>query len=130
MASFNKVILAGHMTRDPEVRYTPKGTPVSQFGLGINRTWTADDGQKREEATFVEIEAWGKPGEIIGKFLKKGIPILIEGRLKLDSWEDKESGKKQNRLKVVLETFSFLDSRPGDAAATTGKENPSDDAPF
>lgn len=149
MASFNKVILAGHLTRDPEVRYTPKGTPVAKFGLGINRTWTAEDGQKREEATFVDVEAWGKTGEVIVQYLKKGRPVLVEGRLKLDSWEDKDTGKKLTKLKVVLESFSFIDAKrdeggggssaPAPARAPAANLNPpvagdepaeGDDVPF
>lgn len=110
MANFNKVILAGNMTRDPELRYTPKGTAIAKFGLAINRNWTAEDGQKREEVTFVDVDAFGKQAEVIGQYLKKGRPVLVEGRLKLDQWDDKQTGQKRSRLGVVLESFSFLDS--------------------
>jgi len=112
MASFNKVILAGNLTRDPELRYTPKGTAVAKIGIAVNRTWKTETGENKEEVTFVDVEAWGRQGEVISQYLKKGRPVLIEGRLKLDSWEDKNTHQKVSKLKVVLESFSFLDSRP------------------
>ena len=120
MANFNKVILAGNLTRDPELRYTPKGTAIAKFGLAINRNWTGEDGQKREEVTFVDIDAFGKQAEVIGQYLRKGRPVLVEGRLKLDQWDDKQTGQKRSRLGVVLEAFSFLDSgnREGGGAST------------
>ena len=120
MANFNKVILAGNMTRDPELRYTPKGTAIAKFGLAINRNWTGEDGQKREEVTFVDVDAFGKQAETIGQYLRKGRPVLVEGRLKLDQWDDKQTGQKRSRLGVVLESFSFLDSGNRDAAAGSG----------
>ena len=118
MANFNKVILAGNMTRDPELRYTPKGTAIAKFGLAVNRKWTAEDGQSREEVTFVDIDCFGKQAEVISQYLRKGRSILIEGRLKLDQWDDKQTGQKRSKLGVVLESFSFLDSgnREGGAA--------------
>jgi single-strand DNA-binding protein len=115
MASFNKVILAGNLTRDPELRYTPKGTAVAKIGLAVNRTWVGEDGQKKEEVSFIDVEAWGRQGEVIAQYMKKGRPLLIEGRLKLDSWEDKNTKQKVSKLKVVLESFSFIDSNRGDA---------------
>jgi single-strand DNA-binding protein len=111
MASFNKVILAGNLTRDPELRYTPKGTAVAKIGVAVNRTWKNEAGETKEEVTFIDIEAWGRQAEVIGQYLKKGRPLLVEGRLKLDSWEDKNTHQKVSKLKVVLESFSFLDSR-------------------
>jgi len=120
MANFNKVILAGNLTRDPELRYTPKGTAIAKFGLAINRNWTGDDGQKREEVTFVDVDAFGKQAEVIGQYLRKGRPVLVEGRLKLDQWDDKQTGQKRSRLGVVLESFSFLDSGNRDAAGGGG----------
>jgi single-strand DNA-binding protein len=121
MANFNKVILAGNLTRDPDLRYTPKGTAIAKLGLAINRNWTGEDGQKREEVTFVDVDAFGKQAEVIGQYLRKGRPVLIEGRLKLDQWDDKQTGQKRSKLGVVLESFSFLDSaRPGEGAI----ENP------
>jgi len=116
MANFNKVILAGNLTRDPELRYTPGGKAIAKFGLAINRNWTTETGEKREEVTFVDIDAFGRQAEVISQYLKKGRPVLVEGRLKLDQWDDKQTGQKKSRLGVVLESFSFLDSggRGGD----------------
>ena len=110
MANFNKVILAGNLTRDPEVRYTPKGTAIAKFTLAINRTWKNEAGETKEEVTFVEVDAFGRQAEVIGQYLKKGRPLLVEGRLKLDTWDDKQTGQKRSRLGVVLENFTFLDS--------------------
>ena len=114
MASFNKVILAGNLTRDPELRYTPKGTAVCRFTLAVSRTWTGEDGQKKEEVSFIDIDAWGRQGEVVAQYMKKGRPLLVEGRLKLDTWEDKNTKQKVSKLKVVLESFSFIDSNRGE----------------
>jgi len=111
MQGFNKVIIAGNLTRDPEMRYTPSGTAVAKLGLAVNRRWKdAQTNETKEEVTFVDVDAWGKQAELISQYLKKGRPILIEGRLKLDQWEDKTTHQKQSKLKVHLETFTFLDS--------------------
>jgi|SRR5580698_5477172 single-strand DNA-binding protein len=111
MANFNKVIIAGNLTRDPELRYTPKGTAVARITLAVNRTFTSGEGgEKKEEVSFVDVDVWGKQAEIISQYMKKGRPLLVEGRLKQDSWEDKNTKQKVSKLKVVLETFSFLDS--------------------
>jgi len=110
MASFNKVILAGNLTRDPELRYTPKGTAIARLGVACNRKWKSETGELKEEVTFVDVDAFGKQAETIGQYLKKGRPILIEGRLRYDTWEDKQSGQKKSKLGVVLESFQFLDS--------------------
>ncbi len=123
MASFNKVILMGNLTRDPEVRYTPKGSAVTDIGLAVNRVYTPEGGEKREEVTFVDVTLWGRTAEIAGEYLKKGRPVLIEGRLQLDSWDDKQSGQKRSKLKVIGETMQLIGSRPG----AGGGE--SDDAP-
>jgi single-strand DNA-binding protein len=109
MANFNRVILAGNLTRDPELRYLPKGTAVAKIGLAINRVWKNDAGESKEEVTFVDIEAFGRQAETIGQYLKKGRPILVEGRLKLDTWEDKQTKQKVSKLRVVLESFQFID---------------------
>mgnify|MGYP000858820876 CR=1 FL=1 len=114
MASFNKVILAGNLTRDPELRYTPKGTAIAKLGLALNRSYTTESGERREEVTFVDVDAFGRQAEVIGQYMKKGRPLLVEGRLKLDTWEDKNTKQKQSKLKVVLESFSFIDSNRGD----------------
>jgi single-strand DNA-binding protein len=110
MANFNKVILAGNLTRDPDLRYTPKGVAIAKLGLAINRSWKTETGEPKEEVTFVDVDAFGKQAETIGQYLKKGRPILIEGRLRLDQWDDKQTGQKRSRLGVVLESFQFLDS--------------------
>jgi len=117
MANFNKVILAGNLTRDPELRYTPKGTAVARLGMAVNRTWKNETGETKEEVTFVDIDAWGRQAEVIAQYVKKGRPLLVEGRLKLDQWEDKNTHQKQSKLKVVLESFSFIDSNRGDGSA-------------
>jgi len=113
MASFNKVILLGNLTRDPEVRYTPKGTAVTDLGLAVNRTYTADNGEKREEVTFVDVTFWGRTAEVAGEYLKKGRPVFVEGRLQLDSWDDKQSGQKRSKLKVIGENMQMLGSPRG-----------------
>ena len=118
MASFNKVILAGNLTRDPELRYTPKGTAVCRFTLAVSRTWTGEDGTKKEEVSFIDIDAWGRQGEVVAQYMKKGRPFLVEGRIKQDTWEDKNTKQKQSKLKVVLESFSFIDSKPSDAGGS------------
>ena len=108
MANFNKVYLIGNLTRDPELRVTPKGTAICQFGIAVNRQFKDESGAMRDDTTFVDIEAWGKQGETISKYLTKGRPLFVEGRLKFDQWEDKTSGQKRSKLKVVLENFQFL----------------------
>ena len=113
MANFNKVILAGNLTRDPELRYTPKGMAVAKLGLAINRTWRNEAGETKEEVTFVDVDAFGRQAETIGQYLKKGRPILIEGRLRLDTWEDKQTNQKRSKLGIVMESFQFLDSGRG-----------------
>lgn len=112
MSSFNKVILMGNLTRDPEVRYTPKGTSVAELGLAVNRTWKNDAGQKQEEVTFVDVTLWGRTAEIAGEYLRKGRPVFIEGRLSLDSWDDKQSGQKRTKLKVVGEALQLIGGKP------------------
>lgn len=112
MASFNKVILMGNLTRDPELRVTPKGTAVCQIGLAVNSSYKDKDGNAREEVTFVDVDVFGRQAEVIAKYMTKGRPILVEGRLKLDSWESKE-GEKRSKLKVVLDNFQFVGSGPG-----------------
>ena len=122
MASFNKVILLGNLTRDPEVRYTPKGTAVTELGMAVNRVYTAENGEKREETTFVDVTLWGRTAEIAGEYLKKGRPVFIEGRLQLDTWDDKQSGQKRSKLKVVGEGLQLIGSRPGGAGGGGGNE--------
>jgi single-strand DNA-binding protein len=130
-ANFNKVILAGNLTRDPELRYTPKGAAIAKIGLAINRKWKSESGEQKEECTFVDVDAFGKQAETIGQYLKKGRPILIEGRLKLDQWDDKQTGQKKSRLGVALESFQFMDSGKGEGAPSPRAATPpaSTDAP-
>src|SRR5512137_2895604 len=104
MASFNKVVLMGNLTRDPELRYTPKGQAVARIALAVNRTWKSESGESREEVTFVDVDVWGRQAEVISQYMKKGRPLLVEGRLKLDQWEDKNTHQKQSKLRVVLES--------------------------
>lgn len=127
MASFNKVMLMGNLTRDPEVKYTPKGTAIANLGLAVNRVYTTESGEQKEEVTFIDIEVWGRQAETAGQYLSKGRPVFIEGRLKLDSWEDKESGQKRNKLKVVAERVQFLGAPRG--GAEFKDQAPSDEAP-
>ncbi len=123
MPSLNKVLLMGNLTRDPELRVTPKGTSICQFSLAINRQFKMESGETREEVTYVDIEAWGKQGETIAKYCTKGRPLYVEGRLRLDQWEDKNTKEKRSRMKVVLDQFQFLgDSRGGGGSAAPSSE--------
>ncbi len=117
MASFNKVILVGNLTRDPELRVTPNNNSICKLGLAVSRTYATRDGERREETTFVDIDAFGKQAEVIAKYMRKGRPIMIEGRLRLDQWETND-GQKRSKLGVVLENFQFLGSREGNSAAS------------
>lgn len=112
MPNLNKVMLMGNLTRDPELRYTPNNTAVVNLGMAINRRWRNQAGEQQEETTFVDCEAWGRTAEVINQYLKKGRPLYVEGRLKLDQWQDKDGGNR-SKLKVVVEEFQFLDSRQG-----------------
>ena len=121
MPSLNKVLLMGNLTRDPELRVTPKGTPICQFSLAINRQFKMESGESREEVIYVDVEAWGKQGETIAKYMTKGRPLYVEGRLRLDQWEDKNTKEKRSRMKVVLEQFQFLgDNRGGSGGGGGG----------
>lgn len=126
MPSLNKVLLMGNLTRDPELRVTPKGTPICQFSLAINRQFKMESGESREEVIYVDVEAWGKQGETIAKYCTKGRPLYVEGRLRLDQWEDKNTKEKRSRMKVVLEQFQFLgDGRGGGGGGGGGGAAPS-----
>ena len=112
--SYNKVLLMGNLTRDVEIRYLPKtNTAVAKIGLAVNHRFRTQSGEDREEVTFVDCEAFGKTAETMGQYLKKGRPVFIEGRLKLDQWDDKQSGEKRSKMKVVVEEFRFIDSGGG-----------------
>lgn len=123
MASFNKVILLGNLTRDPEVRYTPKGSAVADLGIAVNRQYTLENGEKREEVTFVDVTFWGRTAEVAGEYLKKGRPVFIEGRLQLDTWDDKQSGQKRSKLKVIGENMQMLGS-PRSAGGSDENDHP------
>ena len=132
MANLNKVMLIGNLTRDPELRVTPKGTAICQFSLAVNRKFRDEAGADREEVTYVDIEAWGKSGENIAKYCTKGRPLFVEGRLRLDQWEDKTTKEKRSRMKVVCDNFQFLGSGRAEGGAPGGEgggEQPRYNAP-
>ncbi|MFW6163666.1 MAG: single-stranded DNA-binding protein, partial [Planctomycetota bacterium] len=107
MPNYNRVILMGNLTRDPELRYTPSGTAVADFGLAVNRRRRGSDGERRDETCFVDVTAWGRQAEIINEHFTKGRPIFFEGRLQLDEWTSSD-GQRRSKLKVVLERFQFI----------------------
>jgi len=117
MANLNRVLLIGNLTRDPEIRYTPKGTAVADVGLAINRVLNTEEGERREEVTYVDVVLWARLAEIADQYLKKGRPVFIEGRLQLDSWDDKQTGQTRSRLRVVAENMQLLGSRSESEAA-------------
>jgi single-strand DNA-binding protein len=119
MANLNKVLLIGRLTRDPESRSTHSGNALVTFGLAINRNYTRQSGEKVEETCFVDCEAWGKTGETIARYTRKGRPLFVEGRLRLDAWE--KEGQKRSKLVVVVEGFQFLDSG-GSREGSRGEE--------
>ncbi len=123
MPNLNKVMLMGNLTRDPELRYTPNNTPVCQLGIAVNRRWTdRNSNEQREETTFVDCDAFGRTAEVLSQYLRKGRPVYLEGRLKLDQWEDQQ-GNKRSKLRVVVETFQFIDSRGGGDGGSGGGDN-------
>lgn len=145
MPSFNKVILMGNLTRDPELRVTPNGNNICKIGVAVSRVYTKQDGQRQEETTFVDVDIFGRQAEVVSKYFNKGKPILLEGRLKLDQWQDKQSGQNRSKLGVVMESFEFVGSRgEGDAtgggyessspqqrnAPSASYDTPDDDVPF
>ena len=113
MASFNKVMLMGNLTRDIEIKHTSGNNAVGNFGLAVNRKFKTKAGEQREEVTFVDCEAWGRTAEVMAQYLSKGRPVFIEGRLKLDQWEDRNGGGKRSKLSVVVENFQFINSGQG-----------------
>ena len=117
--SFNQDILMGNLTRDVELKFTPSNKAVAKIGLAVNERWTTPEGEKKEAVTFVDCEAWGKTAEIMGKYLTKGKPVFIVVRLKLDTWQDKESGQNRSKMKVVIESFQFVDSAGGGAGGAS-----------
>lgn len=128
MASFNKVVLVGNMTRDPQVRFTPGGSAVCEIGLAINRSWFDKNANtKKEETTFVDVTLWGRTAEVAGEYLAKGKQVLIEGRLQLDQWDDKESGQKRSKLKVVGENMTMLGGGGGQSNGQPQQQQAADD---
>lgn len=113
MASYNRVILLGNLTRDPQIRFTPSQTPVADFGVATNRRWRGQDGQERTETCFVDCTMFGKRAEVIGKFFHKGTPIFIEGRLTFESWQGQD-GAKRSKLKITVENFEFVGAAGGE----------------
>ena len=148
MASFNKVILMGNLTRDPELRFTPKGTAVAKLGLAVNRAWKTETGETKEEVLFIDVEAFSRQAETIGQYLKKGSPVLVEGHLRLDTWDDKQTNQKRSKILVMAENVKFLGSgqpregggpeetrnrppaTPAPAPSEPAEEPPTDDVPF
>src|SRR5271170_1340838 len=122
MASFNRVMLLGNLTRDPQMRYLPSQTPVTDFGLACNRKFKTATGEQREEVLFVDCSAFGRQAEVINQYCTKGKPLFIEGRLKLDTWEDKNGGGKRSKLSVVVENFQLLGGRDGAPGGAPSEE--------
>ncbi len=121
MASFNKVILMGNLTRDPEMRVTPGGMAICKFTVACNRKFKMQNGEEREDVAFIDVDSFGKQAEVIAKYFTKGKPILLEGRLKLDKWEDKTTKEKRSKLGVVLETFTFVGGGRGEGGEPGGE---------
>jgi single-strand DNA-binding protein len=119
MANLNKLMIIGNVTRDPEIKYTPKGSAVVDIGIAVNRTFTPEGGERREETTYIDVTLWGRTAETAVEYCKKGRSVYVEGRLQLDSWEDKASGQKRSKLRVVGENY-LLDRRPGGASGSAG----------
>lgn len=139
MASYNKVILMGNLTRDPELRYTAQGTAVAKLGLAVNRVYKTSSGEKQEETTFVDCTAWARAAEVLCEYKRKGDPLLIDGRLQYSTWEDKETGQKRSKLEVVIENFQFIGRgdgsggsgpRPGGGGGGEMEPLADDDIPF
>jgi single-strand DNA-binding protein len=126
MVAFNKVIIAGNLSRDIELRHLPNGTAVTDASLAINSQWTGKDGQKHEDVTFVDCTLWGKTAELASQYLKKGSAVLFEGSLKLESWDDKTSGQKRSKLKVNVDSMQFLGEKPASGGGGNRNDNRND----
>ena len=140
MASYNKVIMMGNLTRDPQLSYLPSQTPVVEFGLASNRRWRSKEGEQREETCFIDCQAFGRMAENISKYCKKGRPLLIEGRLSFNQWETPE-GVKRSKHRITIDNFTFVDTKaeaessgssaPADSGGMDpGQAAPKDDIPF
>jgi single-strand DNA-binding protein len=128
MANFNKVLLMGNLTRDPQFSYTPNQTPVVDFGMAMNRRWTGQDGSQRDETCFVDCRMFGKRAEVVNKYCKKGNPLFVEGRLTFDSWEAQD-GSKRSKLRVTVENFEFIGGGGGSGGGSGGGFNRSGNQP-
>jgi single-strand DNA-binding protein len=130
---FNKVILMGNLTRDPETKTTPSGQSVTNFSIAVNRTWKSSDGSQQEQVSYINCVAWAKTGEVIAQYMTKGSPLLVSGRLDQRSWDDKESGQKRSTVEVVVEDFNFVggarssDDSSSKPANTGGKSKKTED---
>ena len=111
MPNLNKIQLMGNLTRDPQLKHTPKGTAVADIGLAVNRIGKDEHGQRTEETTFVDVTFWGRTAETVAQYTSKGRPLYVEGRLKMDSWQDKQTGQNRSKLKVIGDSFQFLGGR-------------------
>ena len=123
MASLNKVMLIGNLTRDPEVRYTPKGSAVCDMAIAVNRRYVNDAGERQEEVTYLDVVLWDKKAELAAQYLSKGKPVFIEGRLQMDSWEDKATGQKRTKIRIICENMQFLDSKGGGGGGHSGGDD-------
>ena len=138
MASFNKVILIGNLTRDVELKYLPKGTPVCNLSMAVNRRWKTEAGEEKEDVYFAECKAFGKQAETLAQYVRKGHPLLVEGRLTREEWDDKKTGDKRSTTRIMIETFQFLKGRDEGAAPAPRAQSPAapkpdldaDDLPF
>lgn len=128
MPNYNKVILIGHLTRDPEMRYTPKGAAIAQIGIATTRKWKSENYEEKEETCFADVTFFGKQAETVGQYMKKGAPMMIEGRLRTESWDDKQTGAKRSKLSIVGEGFQFLANKDR-AEAHRGGNGPDSDTP-
>jgi single-strand DNA-binding protein len=120
---FNKVILMGNLTRDPETRQTPNGQSVTNFSLAVNRTWKGQDGQTQDQVSFIDCVAWGKTGEVIAQYMQKGRPILVDGRLDQRSWE--QDGNKRSKVEVIVENFNFVGGGEGGSSSSASSSSSS-----
>lgn len=128
MASYNRTILVGNLTRDPEMRYTPKGTAIVQGGIAVNHKWKTEGGEEKEDVLFLDFSVWGRAGETFAQYTRKGDPILLEGRLKLDQWEDKNTKEKRSKVKLTVENFQFLGGKREGGEAPRGARPPASGA--
>lgn len=129
MASVNKVILIGNLTRDPEIKYIPSGTAVCEFSIAINETWKDKSGVKKESVTFVNVKAWGKPAEFVGEYLRKGASVFIDGKLTVESWDDKATGQKRQKMLVTAERVQGLGGKRDTADTAPADDSYAADAP-